>query len=60
MADDGDENYEYKLVGVVVHMGVADAGHYLSYININRHSNTEDNVEWMKTENEKWIEFNDT
>ena len=23
---------EYKLVGVVNHMGSADAGHYLSYI----------------------------
>ncbi len=31
-----DENFEYKLVGVVLHMGTADAGHYLSYININR------------------------
>jgi ubiquitin C-terminal hydrolase len=30
------ENFEYKLVGVVLHMGTADAGHYLSYINTNR------------------------
>jgi ubiquitin carboxyl-terminal hydrolase 34 len=28
--------YEYKLAGVVVHYGTADAGHYYSYININR------------------------
>jgi ubiquitin C-terminal hydrolase len=30
------EDFEYKLVGVVIHMGVADAGHYKSYINIAR------------------------
>ena len=30
--------YEYKLVGVVIHSGVAEAGHYFSYININRQS----------------------
>jgi ubiquitin C-terminal hydrolase len=31
-----DEHFEYKLVGVVIHMGVAEAGHYLSYINVDR------------------------
>lgn len=31
-----DEDFEYKLVGVVVHMGQANAGHYISYINIER------------------------
>ena len=30
------EEFDYKLVGVVIHMGIADAGHYLSYINIDR------------------------
>lgn len=30
------EEFDYKLVGVVIHMGTADAGHYLSYINIER------------------------
>ena len=30
------EEFEYKLVGVVIHMGIAEAGHYLSYINIER------------------------
>ena len=58
--DDADENYEYKLVGVVVHMGTADAGHYISYININRGTKSEDNPEWLKTENDKWLEFNDS
>jgi len=28
-----DDDYTYKLVGVVIHMGGAEAGHYLSYIN---------------------------
>jgi ubiquitin C-terminal hydrolase len=31
-----NECYEYKLVGVTVHVGTADAGHYYSYINTNR------------------------
>jgi ubiquitin carboxyl-terminal hydrolase 34 len=59
-ASDADENFEYKLVGVVVHMGTADAGHYISYININRGTKSEDNPEWLKTENDKWLEFNDS
>lgn len=58
--EDPDENYEYKLVGVVVHMGTADAGHYVSYINIGRRSKPEDSPDWIKTENEKWLEFNDS
>ncbi len=35
----GELYYQYKLVGVVVHFGTADMGHYYSYININRGSN---------------------
>ena len=31
--------YQYKLTGVLVHLGMADAGHYYSYINTNRKSN---------------------
>lgn len=30
------EYYEYKLAGVVVHIGTADYGHYFSYIDIQR------------------------
>lgn len=33
-----DDYYNYKLVGVVVHLGTADVGHYYSYINTNRRS----------------------
>lgn len=54
------ENFEYKLVGVVVHMGTADAGHYLSYINISRGEKDEESPEWLQTEKEKWLEFNDS
>lgn len=34
----GEDYYKYKLVGVVVHFGSADAGHYYSFINTNRKS----------------------
>lgn len=55
-----DEDFQYKLVGVVLHMGTADAGHYLSYININRGEKDEELPEWLLTEKEKWLEFNDS
>jgi len=29
-----DSAFEYKLVGVLIHMGTHVAGHYLSYINV--------------------------
>jgi len=54
------ENFEYKLVGVVVHMGTADAGHYLSYINISRGEKDEESPEWLLTDKDKWLEFNDS
>ena len=31
-----DNDFEYNLVGVIVHMGTAEFGHYYSYINVNR------------------------
>ena len=33
---DEDDCYEYRLVGINVHSGTANLGHYWSYININR------------------------
>ncbi len=57
---DEEEDYQYKLVGVVVHMGVADAGHYISYVNIARDQKPESDPEWLLTEKEKWLEFNDS
>jgi ubiquitin carboxyl-terminal hydrolase 9/24 len=53
-----DEHFEYKLVGVVIHMGVAEAGHYLSYINVER--GREADKDWAEMEKQKWLEFNDT
>lgn len=55
------QEYEYKLVGVVIHMGVAEAGHYMSYINVDRNQDSKENTqEWLKTESQQWLEFNDT
>lgn len=31
-----NEEYEYNLSGVIVHLGSAEIGHYYSYINVNR------------------------
>jgi len=42
-----EEDFQYKLVGVVVHMGTAAAGHYISYININRGVKDEESPEWL-------------
>lgn len=43
-----NEDCEFKLVGVVVHMGMAEAGHYLSYINIERETDkSEEYKEWL-------------
>ena len=61
-----DRDCEYKLVGVVCHMGSADAGHYLSYINTERDRENSDSLaeksreEWLATEKQKWLEFNDS
>ena len=54
-----EDCFEYKLVGVNVHSGSAEAGHYWSYINTNRGiDETDEN--WLKTENDPWMEFNDS
>lgn len=42
--ENGDENTNYRLKGVVIHSGSASAGHYYSYIRVDG----------------KWKEFNDT
>ena len=58
--------FEFKLVGVVCHMGSADAGHYLSYINTERDRENSDTLaekskeDWLATEKQKWLEFNDS
>lgn len=53
MEESDPAQFEYKLVGVVIHMGTADAGHYISYVNIDRSRDSSENTEeWMKTENQ--------
>jgi hypothetical protein len=56
-----NECYEYKLVGVIIHVGTADAGHYYSFINTDRfQKDNEHEDEWMDTSKDKWMEFNDS
>lgn len=44
-----DDNYEYELIGVTVHTGTADGGHYYSFIRDRSHTPKRD----------KWFFFND-
>jgi ubiquitin carboxyl-terminal hydrolase 34 len=57
-----DNCWEYKLVGVTVHSGTANAGHYWSLINTRRgHSEPpQDSPQWAATEADQWMEFNDS
>ena len=58
-----EENcWEYKLVGVTVHSGTANAGHYWSLINTRRgHAEPpQDSPQWAATETDQWMEFNDS
>ena len=48
----------YKLVGINVHTGSANSGHYWSYINTSRAGDGIDR-NWNQAEN-NWMEFNDT
>lgn len=57
-----NDYYEYHLVGVNVHIGSADAGHYFSYINTVR--NGENSQMTYEPNNEQhtqnWLKFNDS
>ena len=56
-----EDCFEYKLVGVNMHSGSANAGHYWSYINTNRGADEDDaNPNWLKTSEDPWMEFNDS
>ena len=50
-----DEDFEYKLVGVVIHKGNAEYGHYTSLINANRQDPGRKDVT-----QDKWFEFDDS
>ena len=57
-----DEYYEYELKGINVHMGNAQGGHYMSFIDIERDG--QDNNIKSSIENNiiksKWLKFNDS
>lgn len=56
-----EDCFEYKLVGVNVHSGTANMGHYWSYINTNRgHDEKEGDTQWIRTDQDRWMEFNDS
>jgi hypothetical protein len=67
---DEDNCFEYKLVGVTVHSGSANAGHYWSVINTNRgheepdagdaKGDKEAQQKWRSGEEDVWMEFNDS
>ncbi|XP_041969100.1 ubiquitin carboxyl-terminal hydrolase puf [Aricia agestis] len=46
--DDDQEHYEYELIGVTVHTGTADGGHYYSFIRDREHAAPD-----------RWLLFND-
>lgn len=60
---DNDE-YIYRLVGINIQEGTADAGHYYSIINTKRGEDEEDpytdEEKWKKVELNPWKEFNDS
>jgi hypothetical protein len=57
-----EECFEYKLVGVEVHSGSANAGHYWSLINTKRgvEEPDESDPNWNKSESDPWMKFNDS
>jgi ubiquitin carboxyl-terminal hydrolase 34 len=56
-----NECYQYKLVGVIIHTGSANGGHYYSLVNTDRFTKTnEDEDEWLNTSKDPWMKFNDS
>ena len=51
------QNFHYRLIGVVIHSGVADRGHYISLINTDR--NKKGNP-WANTTTQTWQQFDDS
>jgi len=58
-----DDEYVYRLVGVNVHVGTADHGHYYSIINTKRGENepegATDEAKWREVEGDPWKVFDD-
>ena len=57
--DRSEGYYEYTLVGVLVHSGNADCGHYYSYIKDRNSTRAGTDTPESRHENAKWIWFND-
>ena len=57
-----DDDYIYRLVGVNIHVGTADHGHYYSLINTKRGEEEPDpnSLEWSKVERDNWMKFDDS
>lgn len=59
-----EDCFEYKLVGVNVHSGTANAGHYWSVINTKRGREQpvegENGATWANSVDDPWMEFNDS
>ena len=51
-----NEYYEFNLVGVNVHYGLSEAGHYFSFINTERTGNLNE----MILNDDNWLKFNDS
>ncbi|XP_052272263.1 ubiquitin carboxyl-terminal hydrolase 34-like isoform X3 [Dreissena polymorpha] len=51
MGGPDNENYDYELIGVTVHTGTADGGHYYSFIR--------DRLNKSESGQDKWFLFND-
>lgn len=61
LLDIQDDEYIYKLVGVTIHRGTAEHGHYYSLINTRRGKEELDEArpEWYQTEKDNWKVFDD-
>lgn len=58
-----EDEYVYRLVGVNVHVGTADHGHYFSLINTKRGAEEPlgevDEAKWRRVEADPWKVFDD-
>ena len=59
MIEKEDDDFIYRLVGVNIHRGSAQHGHYWSLININRGTKEKDGPVWGKVEEDIWKAFDD-
>ena len=53
-----DDEYIYKLVGVTIHVGTAEHGHYYSLINTSKKEDSP-RAEWVQVDKDHWKQFDD-